>query len=80
MGIREQLIAQAGTPAATTAALIEEAKASAPAIARADDSYDVAAIARLFNRFNRDTVESLAAITEALNALESRVAALESQE
>ena len=80
MGIREQLISQGGTSATSVGTLVQKAKDSAPAIARVDDDYGVADIARLFNRFNRDTVESLGAITEALGALESRVSALEGQE
>lgn len=80
MSVREQLLAQAPSGEATAADLTAAASESRPAIARVDDSYAIADVARLFNRFNRDTVESLGAIIEALNALESRVAALESQE
>lgn len=79
MGIREQLIANAPADTRTVSELTQKAADSQPAIARLDDAYTQAETARVFNRFIRDTVESLGAIVGALNALESRVAALEAE-
>lgn len=78
MSIREQLITNGPSSERTASELTSKAAESRPAIARLDDTYTQAETARIFNRFIRDTVESLGSIVEALNALESRVATLES--